>query len=52
MNEVFGNYYYLVKQKKIKTDQDKIDYFKDVPIAKLVEQDQELFDQIVDFINK
>ena len=52
MNEVFGNYYYLIKQKKIKTDAQKIEYFKDVSLAKLVEQDEELFDQIAQFINK
>ncbi len=52
MNEVFGNYYYLVKQKKIKTDQDKIDYFKDVSLSKLVEQDEALFDQIAQFLNE
>ena len=52
MNEVFGNYYYLIKQKKIKTDADKIEYFKDVSLAKLVEQDEELFDKIAQFINK
>ena len=52
MNEVFGNYYYLIKQKKIKTDEDKINYFKDVPIAKLVEQDLELFDKIFVFIEE
>ena len=52
MNEVFGNYYYLLKQKELKTDADKINYFKDVSLAKLVEQDEELFDQIAQFLNK
>ena len=52
MNEVFGNYNYLIKQKKIKTDAEKVDYFKDVSLAKLVEQDEELFDQIAQFLNK
>ena len=52
MNEVFGNYYSLIKQKKIKTDAEKIEYFKDVSLAKLVEQDEDLFDQIAEFINK
>ena len=52
MNEVFGNYYYLIKQKEIKSNEDKINYFKDVSLAKLVEQDEALFDQIADFINK
>lgn len=52
MNEVFGNYYYLIQQKKIKTDEDRINYFKDVSLPKLVEQDKKLFDQIEEFINK
>ena len=52
MNEVFGNYYYLLKQKRIKTSEDKINYFKDVSLAKLVEQDEDLFDQIAAFIEK
>ena len=52
MNEVFGNYYSLLKEKKIKTDADKINYFKDVSLAKLVEQDEQLFDQIAQFLNK
>ena len=51
MNEVFGNYYYLLKQKKIKTNEDKINYFKDVSLSKLVEQDETLFDQIALFLN-
>lgn len=50
MNEVFGNYYALINKKEIKTDQDKIDYFKDVSIAKMTEQDEELFNKIYDFI--
>ena len=52
MNETFGNYYYLIKQKKIKTSEDKINYFKDISLAKLVEQDEKLFDEIAAFINK
>ena len=52
MNEVFGGYYSLLKQKKLKTDVDKINYFKDVSLSKLVEQDENLFDQIADFIKE
>ena len=52
MNEVFGNYYYLLKQKKIKTNEDKINYFKDVSLSKLTEQDEDLFDQISSFIKQ
>ena len=49
MDEVFGTYFHLIKKKKIKTGQDKINYFKDVPLSKLVEQDETIFDQIDQF---
>ena len=52
MDEVFGTYFYLLRKKKIKTDQQKIDYFKDVPLSKLVEQDEKMFDQIDEFIKR
>ena len=52
MNEVFGQYNYLLKKKKIKKDEDKIAYFKDVPIAKLTEQDEEVMKQIISFIKQ
>ena len=50
MNEVFGKYNQLIKDKKIKNDNDRIEYFKDVSLPKLVEQDQEIIKSIVDFI--
>ena len=52
MNTAFGTFYYLIQEKKIKTDQDKIDYFKDISLPKMVEQDEELFDKIIEFIEK
>lgn len=52
MDSVFGKYYALLNEKKIQTDEDRINYFKDVSLAKLVEQDEQLFDEIVDFIEK
>ena len=52
MNEVFGNYYALIRKKQIKTDEDKINYFKDISLSKLVEQDEGLFDQISSFIKQ
>ena len=51
MNEVFGTYNQLIKDKKIKTDEEKIAYFKDVSIDRLVEQDEEIIDMICDFIS-
>jgi pimeloyl-ACP methyl ester carboxylesterase len=50
MNEVFGEYYNLLREKKIKTDEEKIAYFADVSLPKLVEQDENIINQIVDFI--
>lgn len=51
MNEVFGTYNALIKEKKIKTDEDRINYFKDVSIERLTEQDPEIFKEIFSFIN-
>ena len=50
MDEVFGTYNYLLKKKKIITKQQIIDYFKDVSLDRLVEQDEKIFDQIDEFI--
>lgn len=50
LQEVFDKYNELIKEKKIKTDKDKINYFKDVSLADLVEQDQEMIEEIIDFI--
>ena len=52
MNQVFGAYNRLAKYKKIKTDEERVAYFKDVSLEKLTEQDEELFDRIASFINK
>ena len=51
MNEVFGNFYNEVANKNIKTKEDRINYFKDVSLEKLVEQDAKMFDEIAKFIN-
>ncbi len=52
MNEVFGNFYNEVANKNIKTKEDRINYFKDVSLEKLVEQDAKMFDEIAKFIEK
>lgn len=52
MNEVFGGYQKMLNEKKKKTDDEIIAYFKDVSLSRLVEQDQKLFDQIQDFIER
>ena len=52
MNEVFGAFNRRVMDKAIATDEERIAYFKDVSIQKLTEQDQNLFNQIEEFIDK
>ena len=52
MNEVFGQFLTLQAEKKIKKDQEKIDFFKDVSLERLTNQDEELFGQIASFIGK
>ena len=51
MNEVFGAFNRLTMHKKIKLDEERIAYFKDVSLERLTEQDEKLFNQIADFIN-
>lgn len=52
LDETFGNYYRLIKEKTIKTDEDKINYFKDISIDKLTEQDMKMFEEIFKFIDE
>ena len=50
-NEVFDKYMELIKKKVIKTDEDKINYFKDVSLEKMTKQDEDVLGSIIDFIN-
>ena len=50
MNEVFGKYYALINKKEIRTDEERVAYFKDVSLDKLVEQDKDIIKAICDFI--
>ena len=50
LNDVFTKYNELISKKVIKTDKDKIGYFKNVSIEKLTEQDEKIFDEIASFI--
>ena len=52
MNDVFGKYNELLNQGKMNVDEERIDFFKDVSLPKLVSQDQEMFDKICEFIEK
>ena len=52
MNEVFGAFNRRVMDKAIATDEERIAYFKNVSIKRLTEQDQNLFNQIEEFISK
>ena len=51
MNEVFGKYQQLIRDKVIKTDEDKINYFKDISLERLTTQDEIMFDEIVKFMD-
>lgn len=52
MSETFGNFYKQIKNKIIKTDDDKINYFKDISLDRLTEQDEKMFEQILNFIDE
>lgn len=52
MNETFTKFRRLIKDKKIVTDEDKVNYFKDISLDRLTEQDEKMFDEIVEFIEK
>lgn len=52
MNEVFGAFNRRVMDKAIATDEERIAYFKNISIERLTEQDQNLFNQIEEFISK
>ena len=52
MSEVFGSFELLIKNKVIKTKEDRIDYFKNVSIDMLTEQDENLYNQIIAFIEQ
>ena len=50
MNEVFGRFNELINKKEIRTDEQRIAYFKDVSLERLVEQDEDIINQICEFI--
>ena len=52
MNKTFIEYNSLVKKKKLKTVEEKKNYFKDKSINKMTEQDEEVFKDIIEFIQK
>lgn len=51
MNEIFGQYNELLKKKKIRSDEDRINFFKDVSLTRLTEQDKDIVSAISEFIN-
>ena len=51
MNEIFGQYNELLKKKKIRSDEDRINFFKDVSLTRLTEQDKDIVSIISEFIN-
>lgn len=52
MSESFGNFYRQIKDKTIKTDEDKINYFKNISLDRLTEQDEKMFEEILKFIEE
>ena len=51
MNEIFGQYNELLKKKKLRSDEDRINFFKDVSLTRLTEQDKDIVSAISEFIN-
>lgn len=52
MTSTFAEYYSLIKKKALKTEEDKIAFFKDKSIERMTELDDEIFSKIIDFIGK
>ena len=50
MNEVFGTYNALIKNKELKTVEDRIAFMSDKSIAKMTEQDSVIMNKILEFI--
>jgi len=51
MHKSFAIYRSQIKKKIINTDEDKINYFKNISIEKVTEQDEKLFGEIIAFID-
>lgn len=52
MDETFKIYHSKLKRKMIKTDEEKINFFRNVSLDKLTEQDPEIISEILNFIEK
>ena len=50
MNETFGEYYRLVKEKKLKTHEEKAAFFADKSAYRMTDQDERVMGAIIDFI--
>ena len=50
LNDVFNQFYTLINEKKIVTDEDKKNYFKDVSLERLTNQDPEITNAIINFL--
>lgn len=50
MNEWMGGYYSLINQGELKTLEERKNYFLDKPISKMTEQDEEIWELILNFI--
>ncbi len=52
MTECFADYYALIKNKTLKTVEDRINFFKQKSIERMTALDMEIFGKILDFIGK
>ena len=52
MNQSMGGYERLVKEGQLDTLEKRKEYFLDKPIGKMTEQDKEVWNIIINFINK
>ena len=52
MTSTFAEYNSLIKNKKLKTVEERIEFFKDKSIDKMTELDADVFRKIIDFIGK
>ena len=51
MNTWMGQYFSLIRQGELKTLEERHNFFLDKPISKMTEQDPEIMDLVLDFIN-
>ena len=51
MNETFGNFARLVKEKKLRTEAEKAAYYQETDWKRMTAQDPAFWDQVLRFLN-